>query len=192
MMRLVILCLALMVATSAARADLPYPHGAFTATFDTDSTAAGIGAARHISDGQGRLRIEISRSGNSQIGIVDYVKGVTTEIVPSKQIAVTTPVVPHQSMSEESVKHDGTPIGEKVVYGHPCHGYQRRQGQFTSDIWIGDDTHYMVRADTYFQQDRSIFSLRDWSDEPPSPELFQIPQNYRVINLPPPKGQPGM
>jgi len=192
-MRLFLLPLALLIATSAVRADdAVYPHGTFTATFDTQSTAAGVGAARHISDGQGRLRIEIQQPGNTQIGIVDYVKGFTTEIVPSKQIAVTTPVVPHQSMAEESVKRDGTPIGTKVIDGHPCHGYQRRQGLFTSDIWIGDDTHYMVHSDTYFQKDKSTFALRDWSDDPPSPDLFQIPPNFKVINLPPPKGQPGM
>jgi len=193
-MRFAIFLFALLMATSIARAadTVAYPHGAFTATFSTESTAAGVGAARHISDGQGRLRIEIQQPGGTQIGIVDYVKGVTTEIVPSKQIAVSTPVVPHQCMAEESVKLDGTPIGTKVIDGHPCHGYTRRQGQFTSEIWIGDDTHYMVHADTFFQNDKSSFTLRAWSDDPPSPDLFQIPADYKLINLPPPKGQPGM
>jgi len=191
---LVVLSIALLIAISAAKAaERPYPHGAFTATFDTESTAAGVGAARHISDGQGHLRIEIQQSGNTQIGIVDYLRGVTTAIVPDKQIAVCTPVVPDQCMAEESVTRDGTPIGTKTIDGHPCHGYQRRQGLFTSDIWIGDDTHYMVHADTYFQKDKSTFALRDWSDAPPSPDLFQVPPDYKTINLPPPKGgAPGM
>jgi hypothetical protein len=178
-----------MIATSAAKADEPcYPHVAFDATFYTQSTTAGSGLARHVSDGRGRLRVEIQQADNNQIGIVDYVHGNTTELVPAKQIAARTPVVPRQCMDEVSVKQDSTPIGAQVVDGHPCHGYERHQGLFTSRIWIGDDTHYMVHSDTYFQKDKSTFALKDWSAEQPSPNLFEIPANYQIVDLPVPTG----
>jgi hypothetical protein len=76
----------------------------------------------------------------------------------------------------ELKKTAAKPLGVKLIDGHSCHGYEARTKYDEAyKVWLGDDIHFLVRAEL---AGGKIITLKSWSTAIPSPDLFKIPAGY--------------
>jgi hypothetical protein len=181
-----LLLLSLLCSTGAAMAQ-DYP----TATFDTTmnvSSPEGSHDMRMVSDGKGRIRIEIDSPEGKIINIADYPGQNAYMVITSQKMAMKVPLdakkmhmVPDEGMIQ---RRNPTSIGTKVIDGHPCHGYRYTADGAVTEAWIGDDIHYPVETTSKGPEGVSRMHLRTYSAAAPAAQLFQVPADCQLMNLP--------
>jgi len=181
------LILALACSSGAALA-VDYP----TKTFDTVmslTTPEGTREMRLISDGKGHLRSEFQGpDGGKMINITDFPGNTAYMLMSTNKMAMRIPLDPRQQhmIADETAvqKHNGTPIGTKVIDGHPCHGWKFTAEGSTTETWVGDDIHYPVESITTSTSGITKMRLRSYSSAAPSARLFEIPIDYNTMTVP--------
>jgi hypothetical protein len=212
-----------LLLTSAALAALnDFDHQAFDATYEQKNANTGdiTGRWRIVSDGNGHMRVETEgnrvvsgANGHERVEIdpgqpksveildlrhgthcyIDQAnrafKKIEANMIPPELKPFAGP--PAISMPEQPT---GTPLGQKVVAGHPCHGYEVTSSTALSSLpiasstgraWFGDDTHHLVRGEFRALNGTlaSVTELKSWSTAKPDAVLFSIPSGYREIKL---------
>ncbi len=166
-------------------------HEGPTSTFEVIYEVTGPfgrGTLRQGSDGKGHFFQETTAyNGNKDISILDFSKKKMTMLIPRESVAIPTKLPTRRSSTiydELRAKQLGAkPIGARAVEGHPCHGWKIVNAGITQQIWIGDDTKYMVRSESAGKSSKVIISLKKWSSRPPAASMFEVPANYKVVAL---------
>jgi hypothetical protein len=70
------------------------------------------------------------------------------------------------------------------MVGHPCHGYETKEGTSTSDVWIGDDIKYLVHSETKYPQGSTVMALKKFSSAAPAADQFTVPSGYKEMVVP--------
>lgn len=184
--RLSILMLALACSATAALAQ-DYPTGTFDTTMDITSPE-GSHNMRMASDGKGRIRVEIDSPQGNIINIADYPGQTAYMVITAQEMAMKVPldakkmhIVPDEGMVK---RQNPTAIGTKVIDGHPCHGYQYTADGTVTEAWIGDDIHYPVETTSKGPSGVTKMHLRNYSAATPAAQLFQVPADCHLMNLP--------
>ena len=181
----------------------PSPAGpsgkAYDAVYEM-TTSEGTATQRKISDGAGRLRTELTSARGTSITIEDQQMQVRYTVVPDKKVVLMgslsvrkKKLASMDAFTDEEARSMGLqPLGSKLVEGHPCHGYRFASPQTENDTWIGDDIGVMVASDSTAPMTGQIsVRLKSFSPYVPDPALFQVPDGYKVVNMPVP-GAGGM
>lgn len=158
----------------------------FDATYDVQS-AAGKSSLRMVTDGQGRVRNEMSTAAGKMISILDQPNKVMYSIMESQRMVMKMPyqetgagITDEQSAKAMNAKS----LGTKVIDGHPCHGWQTVSKGATTDSWTGDDIGCVVLSTTKGPGYDSSMKLLKYSANKPSPSDFAVPSGYKVMDMP--------
>jgi len=81
-------------------------------------------------------------------------------------------------------KYNAQSLGAKVIDGHPCHGWRSTSQGATTDSWLGDDIGFLVYSATASARGNTTMRLKSYSAAAPAAQLFTVPADYRVMNLP--------
>lgn len=180
----------LLVASGAVTIGGAMAEGFFPPAYDAvyrETTSKGVTAKEHrMSDGRGHMRIETSQPGQKNTKIWDYQNRVTYSLIESQQKYMKGPMTSIGAITDaDSVrKLNGTPIGERTIEGHPCHGFEIRNGQTVSQIWIGDDIRIPVYGETNTPGGKTVKTLVSYSGRAPSGDLMAIPSGYQAVQAP--------
>jgi hypothetical protein len=165
-----------------------YPTQVFDATYVTKNSQAGEGKVRMISDGKGHMRMETENFGQKTVSILDYLNNMATTVIESQKMIMKVPLKdsgPAITDEASAKKANAKSLGAKVVDGHPCHGYETVQGSGKTDVWVGDDIHYLVRSETKTNEGITIsMDLKTYSTDAPSADAFKAPVGYKEMKLP--------
>jgi hypothetical protein len=181
-----LVCLATAVGIGASAQAADYPTMTYDATYDLSGTST-KGTMRMASDGKGHMRTESLINGQKSVTITDYPAKMTTTLMEQGHMAIKTPMTdaPKASYDQDySKRKDQKPLGAKVIDGHPCHGYESKDGATTSDAWIGDDIKYLVHSESKYPQGSTIMALKKFSSTSPSADAFVVPSGYKEMAIP--------
>ncbi len=159
---------------------------AYEASYDVQS-AAGKNSLRMVTDGQGHTRNEITTPQGKMITIIDAPGKIMYSIVEAQHMIMK---MPYQETStgvtdEQSAKAvNAKSLGNKVIDGHPCHGWQTIKNDSTTESWTGDDIGCVVISTTKGPSSQSIMHLTKYSDAKPNPADFSVPSGYKVMEMP--------
>ncbi len=170
-----------VVSVPAATAQVG-PHVAFDATYKLSQG----GTMHMMSDGNGHIRTEMGAQAHNAINIVDYQNRTITVLMPERKTGMQMPMgAEHETVADEQSarSHNATPLGAKVVDGHPCHGWQYSSPRGTTQVWIGDDIHFMVHTETTTPNHVSTLDLKEFSSAAPPAAAFAIPADYKIMSM---------
>lgn len=179
--------LATLVCCSAALA-VDYPKKVFDATYEITSPA-GATTMRMTSDGKGRMRTETNTAGNKCITIADYPGLASLTLLEAQKMAIKGKLSAESYQGSETAdmkKKGAKDLGNKVVVGHPSHGYEYNSaGKFLTQIWIGNDIDWFVQSTATLPNGKSVTTLKSFSSKAPDPALFSMtpPAGYKVSGL---------
>jgi hypothetical protein len=181
-----ILCHCVILAPSALAQE--FPKFSFDVTYEVDGPF-GKGSLRQASDGKGHFLHETTAAnGKRDICLLDLANKKMTVLVPKEGVAIPTTMTERRSSliyDEERAKQKGAkPIGAKNIDGHPCHGWEINSAGNTENIWIGDDTKYLVRSESSNKVCKVVMTLKKWSNKSPAASSFEVPNNYKITKLP--------
>jgi len=171
-----------------------WPTKAYDATYEM--TAAGrTTSTRMINDGHGHQRHESSTPQGKVISIIDYPNKVMWNLMEAQKMAMKLPFNPSSSGAsitdaQSAKQSNAKSLGTKVIDGHPCQGWQASVQGNTSESWIGTDINNLVYSVSSGPQGQSTMKLKQFSASAPSPSLFTVPSDYKVMSMP--AGMPGM
>lgn len=158
-----------------------YPTQVYDATYQMNNSR-GVSKLRMASDGKGHFFTESSAGGQQIRSIVDYLAGTTTTLIEQNKMAMKMKLPPDAAYTadQETIKkNQGQSIGQKVVDGHPCHGYEYTKQGIKRQVWIGDDCKIMVQSTSDTPQGKVSMDLQTISKNPPA-DSFKIPAGYTV------------
>lgn len=163
------------------------PQKAFDASYEM-TNPQGHQSMRMISDGHGHTRMEMVTSHGKVINITDFPNHTHWSLIESAKIATRVPFTDQfesQVMDEATArKRNSTPLGTKVIEGHPCHGWQYVSNGLTTQAWTGDDIGVLVHSESQTNDGTRSMHLKSYSQSLPNPSLFTIPPDYKVTELP--------
>lgn len=182
---MVALVIAGSVGTAYAATTLEGPKVVFDATY-TSISPAGTSTVRMISDGKGHMRTETSTNGQKFISIMDYPKKESVTLMEAQKMAMKMTLKASTDVHDEtSAKQaNAKSLGNKVVNGHPSHGWQYTTAGGTTETWTGDDIKYLVKSETKTPQGKVTMDLKSFSNKLPSGDLFSIPAGYKIMAMP--------
>jgi Predicted periplasmic protein (DUF2092) len=182
-----LLCLATAMGIGASAHAADYPTMTFDATYDLSGSSTGKGTMRMVSDGKGHMLTETVMKGQKTTTISDYLAKMTTTLMEQGHMAIKTPMTDMSKNTYDqdySKRKDQKPLGAKVMDGHPCHGYESKDGATTTDAWIGDDIKYLVHSESKYPQGSTIMALKSFSGAAPAANTFAIPAGYKEMKIP--------
>ena len=167
-----------------------YPMKPYDATYGRTSVN-GTSSYRVCSDGKGCLRIENDSPGmgRKQVTIINFSKNEMFFLLTKQKMAMCMNVqpgsTPASSLDEKDIKTlGGKALGEKIIDGHPCHGWRytanNPSGNIDVETWMGDDTGCRVQSESRGPQGLETEHLISFSATTPSREAYQIPEGYTV------------
>jgi hypothetical protein len=177
---LVLAAAAALLAPHAMAAN--YPTKAFDALY-TVGQPQGNSELRMASDGKGLFLTVSKASGFVSSTVVDYIKNTSTTLIEQGKIAMQTKLPPNGGYiaDDNSAKQQGgKPIGNKVIGGHPCHGFEYTTPNGKSQTWIGDDVKIMVQSISPTQGGNITMTLKSVKGSP-SADDFKIPAGYKLM-----------
>lgn len=148
-------------------------------------TPAGESQIRVISDGNGKVREERSKGSYRSFSVTDY---------PSKTIYTVSEAIrlikkaPLQQFyegpmdAEMAKKKNAKDLGVKNINGLSCHGWSYKIGETETEIWLEKMADFVVLSKSRMQNGNIEMVLTSSSKATPSPELFTIPSNYKVVS----------
>jgi len=174
-----------LVCCSAALA-VDYPKKAFDASYDL-TAPTGNNTMRMCSDGKGRMRTETVTPGARVVTISDYPNLVSITILDAQKMAIKSKLTADSYQGSESAdmkKKGAKDIGNKVVAGHPCHGWEYNQPatKTVTQVWIGNDIDWLVQSNTQLPNGKSVMTLKSFAAKAPDASLFSmtVPAGYKV------------
>ena len=175
-------------AVSAYASGNSYPR-AFEATYDVTVNGKQVSTVQVLSDGFGHLRVQALTRESAPVTITDYVERTVTKIDPSRRAyyrrKLKDPVITDE---KSALQAHARPLGARIVTNRHCHGFELKDSstsaQNHTQIWIGDDTHYMVRQESVSPKSTQVRELKSWKDAVPS-NLTAIPKDYKELKMPP-------
>lgn len=165
---------------------------AYDATYEMQSPA-GTMIQRRITDGKGRIRMEMTMpQGQKMTTIYDMPNQVSYMVIDQSRMVMknkldskTGPKGPKMTSAEKAKEMGATPLGAKVIDGHPCHGFRHTSEGGTTEAWIGDDIGTLVFLTSNAPRaGKMTMKLKDYKASTPSDGLFQPPSGYQVMNMP--------
>lgn len=175
----------LLSGMTCANAANNWPKKAFDAAY-TVSSPSGQSTLRMITDGKGHMRSESSASNYSVVTIMDYTTSTQTSLIEQGKMAMQTKIPPEGAyiVDEESAKkQNGKPLGNKVVGGHPCHGYSISTPNGSSEVWVADDIGCMVLSTSNSPAGKMKTELKKFSNSAPDASAFVIPSGYKLTKM---------
>lgn len=183
-----VLSLAVLLAALPALAERPRPFSGRTVTNAPDLEEPIPGRIELSEDS---MRFEVTRDGVSTVLLAGpHIEGVVM-LVPDQQVALEMPNPP-----------DGPPEIESVDPNAPCEGregiecrklrneslagrdtqvWEISEGENTSTIWIDQELRFPIRVQ---EADGHSFEIRDVKVGAPPAERFQVPNDYRRMQMP--------
>lgn len=164
--------------TSSALADSnPYAK-MYDATYD-HFTPSGTSTMRLTSDGQGHLRAEANHGGRSIVSISDWNAKTTYTIDDTNRLVGKLPMnnAPGTPPVDESKR---TSLGDKVVDGHNCEGWQYSNNGHTSQSWLDKDLGCAVLMTL---DGKPQMRLKTCSPTSLPAQYFAPPPGYRVADV---------
>ncbi len=161
------------------------PTQAFDAVYNV-TTPVGSSLVRMLSDGKGHLRTETQSGGQKIISISDFSNNTGFSILEAQKMVVKSKmtgdigVVDETSAKQKNAKS----LGTKMIDGHLSQGWQYTSPQGTTDVWIGNDTHYLVRSESKTKSGNTLMTLKSFSKTTPGSNLFVVPSGYKVMEVP--------
>jgi hypothetical protein len=165
------------------------PKQAFDATYIARGPGGSATTIHMISDGKGHLRNETTTNGTKMVSITDFPNHCVYTVLDAQKVVMKMPMRSSGQAdihdNESARKANATPLGSKIIAGHPCHGWAARTEAGTNNLWIGDDIDHMVRSESKFKTGQTAtMELKSWDKSTPSPSLFQAPAGYKVTQMP--------
>ena len=167
---------AILLSSLAPLCAANYPTKPYEASMD--SFAAGTTTRSHVwNDGQGHQRSESTVAGVVRPSIMDFNKKMIYAIDDQRKTVTAMPLN-DPSQPDPSVKW--TPIGAKVIDGHPCQGKKALMGGQQVEYWEGTDTGCTVAVVT---NGKTTMKLVSWKATQPNASLFTLPAGYKVMDM---------
>lgn len=165
----------------------PWPTKPFQATYTTQSSAGG-GTRTVMWDGKGHGRTEITHNGRKSIGLVDAPNHKMIMLMDAQQMAMVMPLkdedLQQMGATAQSQIKDRTPLGTKVIDGHPCRGERYTLGTTTTEAWTADDIGCMVQYKTSDPQfGESSSHLTSYSAQAPAATALTMPSGYKLMDM---------
>ncbi len=171
-----------LLAASAALAG-NWPTNTYDCTY-TVTTPQTTSTLRMASDGQGHMRTESGSGASSVISLTDYPNMVQTSLIVQSKMAMKskmTAASAYVSEAESMKKQNAKSLGQKVVDGHPCHGWAYTTAGGKSEVWTADDIGCFVLSTTTAPAGKYVTELKSYSKNAPGKDAFQIPAGYKVM-----------
>ena len=157
--------------------------------------------ARSVLATGGRMRQEMSISGQTMVMISDLRKGVVLNLLPEKKIAITTRLKDMPKAMRELVTRQGDQLaalkemvrnaerelGEKTIDGVKLKGYRVANESMTIDIWVDAETARPVRMESEMTDARMKVVMSDIEIvRKVDPDRFStdVPDGYTVQKQP--------
>ncbi len=170
-----------ILAASPAYATDNFPTGVYDATYAClDLGSVAEHPLRIISDGKGHVRCESIFDGKASITLWDYPKEKIFVLTESNHKGTEIEFSPSVLIMDESdlKRIKARPLGAKIIDGHPCHGYESRDGLIVFQSWLGDENHHLVLSEWASPGGNmgNAMKLKSWSTPNPLPsaEIFEI------------------
>jgi len=150
----------------------------YDATYDY-YMPSGPTTMRLSSDGQGRLRSEIQMAGRPYVSITDWNQKATFSIDDQSRAVskMDYKTAPGATPPDDSKR---TSLGEKVVEGKTCDGWQYISNGRTSEMWVDKDSGATVLMTL---DNKPQMKLKFVSKTSIGQQYFQAPPGYRVHDL---------
>ncbi len=177
-------CVALLGA-SAGFAASNWPTKPFDCTY-TVTTPQANSTMRMSTDGQGHMRTETSSMGSSVVSIMDYTNMTQTSLIQQGKMAMRSKIPAdggYISDAESAKKQNCKPLGQKVVGGHPCHGWAYSTPSGKSEVWTADDIGCFVLSTTTGPTGKYVTELKSYSKNAPAKSAFDIPADYKLMKM---------
>lgn len=157
----------------------------YDASYEVQSSA-GKNSLRMVTDGQGRVRNEMSTAAGKMTTIIDAPAKVMYSVMESQRMVTKMPYKEQPAVTDEqSAKAaNAESLGAKVIDGHPCHGWQTVNKDSTTESWTGDDIGCVVLSTTNGPGYSSTMRLLKYSAAKPSASDFAVPAGYKVMEMP--------
>lgn len=145
-----------------------------------ESYSTGAPTRTHIwNDGQGHQRAETSISGVNRVSISDFAKKTIYAIDDQRRTITVMSMNPANSeQPDPSVKW--TPLGPKVIDGHPCQGKRGTISGQQVEMWEGTDVGCNVAVVT---NGKTTQKLVNWKPLAANPGLFSLPAGYKQVDM---------
>lgn len=159
------------------------PRVSYQASHELISPGSGPMTNTSWSDGRGHTRTEQVVAGRKSATIIDFNnKAIYT-------IQDDTKTVMRMPMSETAWRYDPEymkksgwqSLGNKVIDGHPCTGWQINTAGHLTQIWSGTDTECTVLS---LQDGKPNMRLLSFQRMNPPAALFGIPAGYKLLEMP--------
>jgi hypothetical protein len=172
-----------------AQSEGTWRNRAYDATYAMTSRL-GVGTMRLAADGKGHALIENAiKGGMKNTMIVDSAQNTCYSIIQAPEVGKMAMKMPmsdsmnHASTSEDMKKRGATPLGAKVIAGHPCHGFRYSIEGGTHEDWIGDDIDMLVQGAFKDKDGDMTLLLQAYSPQAPAPSAFVLPSDARVMDV---------
>ncbi len=149
------------------------PTKAFEATIETAATG---GTSQQWSDGKGHVRSESMLGGVKRVSILDFNNMTVYSINDQNKTITQMPI----SGGENDPSIQWTPIGNKVIDGHPCQGKRSTSNGSVIELWTGTDTGCTVLLTS---NGSPVQKLKSWSAATPSAAMFSLPSGYKTVDM---------
>jgi YD repeat-containing protein len=180
-------CSSTISTISACAGDVPsYVKKPYDVTM-TSTTPAGPNTIRTSCDGKGHLRSEVDTQGQKTISLIDYPAMTVTSLIVAQKMMIKMPMPAQEDPitdAESAKKAHAKDLGSKVMNGHPCHGYETKKDDTTTQTWVGDDIHYLVHSELTTPKMKCVTDLKSYSDKAPEASLFDVPAGYKEMKMP--------
>lgn len=156
-----------------------YPSKPYEATFE--NYAGGTPMRSHVwNDGQGHQRSESTIAGVNRVSILDFPNKTIYSINDEqKTINVMSMTPAGNYASDETIKW--TPIGAKVIDGHPCQGRRGVSSGQQIELWDGSDVGGCTVA--VVTNGATTQKLLSWKPYSPNPSQFALPAGYKKVDM---------
>ncbi|MBX9723917.1 MAG: DUF4412 domain-containing protein [Candidatus Obscuribacterales bacterium] len=149
------------------------PTKAFEATVESAATG---GTSQQWSDGKGHLRSESMLGGVKRVSILDFNTMTSYSINDQNKTITQMPL----SGGESDPSMQWTPIGNKVIDGHPCQGKRSSANGSVYELWTGTDTGCTVLLTS---NGSPVQKLKSWTAATPSAAMFSLPSGYKTVDM---------
>ncbi|PZM78831.1 MAG: hypothetical protein DKT66_23310 [Candidatus Melainabacteria bacterium] len=181
------LLLTVLCAFSLASAAAQGPKFEFEATYRVESEL-GSGSLQQASDGKGRMLHEnTSPAGKKSITILDFKNKTLTQLVERDKMAFRSKMDDGSSIlvydDNYAKAKEAKSLGSKIIDGHPCHGWKSSRGALYKEIWIGDDTRYLVHSESRRGAHTTKMFLKKWSNKLENRKRIDVPDGYHLTSV---------
>lgn len=186
---LLLASVALIGMQPAANAAGTWKTRAFEANYSY-SMPQKTGDYRMASDGKGKALMQTNlNDGTKSTILIDFTKNEMysiTTVPGGQQMAMKMPYKDQSNgnTADEMKKLNAQNLGNKVVAGHPAHGYSYNTSGTAVETWIADDIDFCVQSQTKNPQTGATnMVLKSYKAAAPAAEAFKLPSGVKVMDM---------